>query len=137
MIEPTRHEVAAAAEVLLRHVNAIERRAADLLRQEEALQEAAQSTIDGALADALMAGAMALDAQRTSLHLDLAVAAAADAAPEWVAWCASPTWDDAKAAALAAAEAAAEAARATMRQRQAQAFRQLVTTGTLPEQEVQ
>ena len=76
MTEPTRHEVAAAAEVLLRHVNAIERRAADLLRQEEALQGLAKSTTDGALADALMGGAFALDAQRTSLCLDLAVAAA-------------------------------------------------------------
>ena len=75
-MEPTRHEVSAAAAVLLQYVGAIERRAADLLRQEEALQEAAQSTTDGALADALMGGAFALDAQRTSLCLDLAVAAA-------------------------------------------------------------
>ena len=75
-MEPTRHEVAAAAAVLLRHVNAIERRAADLLRQEEALQEEAQVTTDGALADAMMAGSFALEAQRTSLCFDLAVAAA-------------------------------------------------------------
>ena len=75
-MESTRHEIAAAAAVLLQYVNTIERRAAELLRQEEALQEAAQSTTDGDLADAMSAGSFALEAQRIGLHMDQAVVAA-------------------------------------------------------------